>query len=173
LNTISEITRIDKRVLENSNHLDKFNVATRLSWAAGRKTTRKEDEAYCLMGIFGVNMPLLYGEGHRAFYRLQEEILDVHEDYTIFTWTEEFGDFPGHANHELRSSPGHADGILAKSPANFQQLERWSNVLQVWPYSELYPSVSEAVLSEPLLAVANCIRGVWEIEPPTLTSRGL
>jgi len=116
-------------------------------------------------------MPLLYGEGHRAFYRLQEEIMDTHEDYTIFAWTEEFGDFPGHANHPLRSSPGHADGIFARYLANFQPLERWSDVLPVWPYSELYTSISEAVLSVPHLA--NYIGGVWEIEPPTLTSRGL
>ncbi len=46
-----------------------------MKWAAYRETTRVEDKAYCLMGIFGVSMPLLYGEGDRAFIRLQEEIL--------------------------------------------------------------------------------------------------
>lgn len=57
-----------------------------MSWAAKRKTARIEDQAYCLLGLFNVNMPLLYGEGGRAFIRLQEEILKVREDYTLFTW---------------------------------------------------------------------------------------
>jgi hypothetical protein len=114
---------------------------------------------------------LLYGEGRRAFYRLQEKIMDVHEDYTIFAWTEKFGDWPGHASDELRPSPGHVDGILAKSPANFQGLGRWGHLPMWRPYSELYTSISEAALSMPRLANYN--GGVWEIEPPTLTSRGL
>jgi hypothetical protein len=58
-----------------------------MSWAAHRNTTRVEDMAYCLMGIFRVNMPLLFGEGTRAFRRLQEEILRVSEDYTLFAWS--------------------------------------------------------------------------------------
>ncbi|KAH7303352.1 heterokaryon incompatibility protein-domain-containing protein [Stachybotrys elegans] len=60
------------------------SVAMRMSWAAGRQTTRPEDMAYCLLGIFDVNMPLLYGEGDRAFTRLQEEILKESEDQSIF-----------------------------------------------------------------------------------------
>ena len=56
------------------------SIACRMSWAAKRETTRKEDEAYCLLGIFGISMPLLYGEGKRAFIRLQEEIMKGNED---------------------------------------------------------------------------------------------
>ena len=51
-------------------------VAQRMSWASDRVTTRVEDMAYCLLGIFNVNIPLLYGEGDRAFIRLQEEICE-------------------------------------------------------------------------------------------------
>jgi len=40
--------------------------------------------AYCLLGLFDVNMPLLYGEGQKAFMRLQEEILRRTDDHTIF-----------------------------------------------------------------------------------------
>ena len=59
-----------------------------MSWASWRKTTRPEDEAYCLLGIFGINMPLLYGEGNEmAFLRLQEEILRETEDQSIFAWS--------------------------------------------------------------------------------------
>jgi len=54
--------------------LSTFTVADRISWAAKRTTTRVEDNAYCLLGIFGVYMPLIYGEGRRAFTRLIEEV---------------------------------------------------------------------------------------------------
>ncbi|KAI0134574.1 heterokaryon incompatibility protein-domain-containing protein [Xylariales sp. AK1849] len=50
-------------------------IAQRMSWMANRETTREEDMAYCLLGIFDISMPLLYGEGERAFTRLQEEIM--------------------------------------------------------------------------------------------------
>jgi hypothetical protein len=55
-------------------------------WASKRRTTRKEDEAYCLMGLFGVNMPLLYGEGNKAFIRLQQEIARTTDDQSILAW---------------------------------------------------------------------------------------
>ncbi|KAH6839519.1 hypothetical protein B0I37DRAFT_408928 [Chaetomium sp. MPI-CAGE-AT-0009] len=51
-----------------------------------RKTTRQEDEAYCMMGLFDVNMPLLYGEGKKAFIRLQQEITKVTHDQSILAW---------------------------------------------------------------------------------------
>lgn len=62
------------------------SVAQKFSWAARRETTRIEDQAYCLMGIFSVNMPLLYGEGSKAFLRLQLQILDSVDDDSIFAW---------------------------------------------------------------------------------------
>ncbi|KAI0389424.1 HET-domain-containing protein [Xylariaceae sp. FL0594] len=57
-----------------------------MSWAAGRKTSRKEDMAYCLLGLLDVNMPLLYGEGTKAFRRLQEQIINSVYDHTILAW---------------------------------------------------------------------------------------
>ncbi|KAI0447192.1 HET-domain-containing protein [Xylaria telfairii] len=66
--------------------LNKVPVATKLSWASQRHTTRIEDIAYCLLGLLDVNMPLLYGEGHKAFLRLQEEFLKKHHDPTILSW---------------------------------------------------------------------------------------
>lgn len=57
-----------------------------MSWAADRKTTRVEDRAYSLMGLFGVNMPMVYGEGSKAFQRLQLEIIRVTSDHSIFAW---------------------------------------------------------------------------------------
>lgn len=62
-------------------------IAEVMIWASGRKTTRIEDKAYSLLGIFGVSMPMLYGEGTRAFSRLQEQLLSTRDDQTIFAWT--------------------------------------------------------------------------------------
>ncbi|KAK2004231.1 HET-domain-containing protein [Colletotrichum falcatum] len=62
------------------------SVAERMSWASRRRTTRLEDIAYCLLGIFGINMPLIYGEGERAFTRLQQAIIHEIDDQSIFAW---------------------------------------------------------------------------------------
>ncbi len=66
--------------------LDSMSVSTRFAWAACRNTTREEDTAYCLLGLFGVNMPLLYGEGREAFQRLQQEIVRKSTDQSIFAF---------------------------------------------------------------------------------------
>ncbi|TFK82087.1 HET-domain-containing protein, partial [Polyporus arcularius HHB13444] len=63
-----------------------FSVARRMSWASARETTRVEDRAYCLMGLFGITMPIIYGEGVRAFARLQAEILRTVYDDSVFAW---------------------------------------------------------------------------------------
>lgn len=62
------------------------SLATRMSWAAKCTTLRIEDQAYCLMGLFGINMPLLYREGQKAFVRLQLEIIKTSDDESIFAW---------------------------------------------------------------------------------------
>lgn len=64
-----------------------LSVAQKLSWASTRETTRAEDLAYCLMGLFDVHMPLLYGEGEsKAFARLQAEIARQTNDQSLFAW---------------------------------------------------------------------------------------
>jgi hypothetical protein len=72
---ISGITKIPLSVLDGTHPLLSLGIAERMHWASSRVTTRLEDLAYCLMGIFNVNMPLLYGEGEKAFIRLQKEIM--------------------------------------------------------------------------------------------------
>jgi hypothetical protein len=81
--SIAGITGIDVETLLDPSSLSSASVARKLSWAAERQTTRTEDVAYCLMGIFDVNMPLLYGEGERAFIRLQEEIIKENDDHSL------------------------------------------------------------------------------------------
>jgi len=113
---ISESTRIGANVLRdmipNIHHeLSLSSIAQRMSWAAGRQTTRKEDLAYCLLGIFGINMPLLYGEGERAFLRLQEKIIRHTDDHSIFAWRL-------NSLFTWRNSPMWSDfnGVLATTP---------------------------------------------------------
>lgn len=84
---LSRITNIEKQILKNTRSLRQVPVATRMSWAAHRSTTIEEDVAYCLIGIFDVNIPMLYGEGAtKAFIRLQEAILSSVNDLTLFAW---------------------------------------------------------------------------------------
>ncbi|MBE3049656.1 hypothetical protein IMZ48_45605 [Candidatus Bathyarchaeota archaeon] len=82
---ISKATGIDEDLFVNG-RLSQYSIAQRMSWAAQRQTKRVEDEAYCLLGIFGVTMPMLYGEGKMAFIRLQEEIMRHSDDQSIFAW---------------------------------------------------------------------------------------
>ncbi|KAF2168396.1 hypothetical protein M409DRAFT_36388, partial [Zasmidium cellare ATCC 36951] len=83
---LAEITGIHLPVLRSSGVLGKYSGAQRMSWAAHRETTRPEDRAYSLLGLFDINMPLLYGEGEKAFARLQQEIIKSSEDHSIFLW---------------------------------------------------------------------------------------
>ncbi|EOD52666.1 putative mfs monocarboxylate transporter protein [Neofusicoccum parvum UCRNP2] len=68
-----------------------------------------EDVAYCLMGLFDINMPMLYGEGEKAFIRLQEEIMRASDDESLFAWVDRDAD------------PDALYGLLAKSPAWFAE----------------------------------------------------
>lgn len=83
---ISSITGIETIILRSQFSPSSESVAKTMSWASKRNTTRLEDMAYCLMGLFDVNMPLLYGEGSKAFYRLQLEIIKSSTDQSIFAW---------------------------------------------------------------------------------------
>ena len=84
---LEKITGIEYRLLLRPVTIHDYSIARKMSWASKRTTSRKEDMAYCLLGIFDVNMPLLYGEGDKAFLRLQEEIIKVSTDHTLFAWT--------------------------------------------------------------------------------------
>ncbi|KAH8903380.1 HET-domain-containing protein, partial [Coniochaeta sp. PMI_546] len=86
---LSVITGINQDILLSQTadqDLSSICIARRMSWASKRSTTRPEDMAYCLMGLFDINMPLLYGEGDKAFQRLQEEIAKRSDDQTLFAW---------------------------------------------------------------------------------------
>ncbi|KAK0615115.1 heterokaryon incompatibility protein-domain-containing protein [Bombardia bombarda] len=82
-----------------------------------RKTTRPEDKAYCLLGIFEVSMPLIYGEGINAFRRLQEEIIRRSSDLTVFCWEED---------SRSSSAEDWEPALFAPSPAEFGIHSTWS-----------------------------------------------
>jgi hypothetical protein len=88
LEDLASITRIDGQILRGTCGVRRASIAQRMSWASGRATTRLEDRAYSLLGIFGVSMPLLYGEGPGAFQRLQEEIIRRDHETSIFCFQE-------------------------------------------------------------------------------------
>ncbi|RDI78909.1 hypothetical protein Vi05172_g11071 [Venturia inaequalis] len=111
ISDLSKITHISELVLQTG-RLEAISIAQRMSWAANRETTRTEDMAYCLLGILDVNMPLLYGEGNKAFQRLQEEVIKASSDLSIFAWQDKL--------HDSRLS--HQDvyrGLLARHPRDF------------------------------------------------------
>ena len=83
---LEEVTRIPKRILTRKEYYCNASVANRMLWASKRRTTRVEDQAYCLRGPFDVTMPIIYGEGARAFQQLQQEIMKHGFDMSLFAW---------------------------------------------------------------------------------------
>ncbi|KAI1323702.1 heterokaryon incompatibility protein-domain-containing protein [Xylariaceae sp. FL0255] len=105
---ISPTTLIHLEALHDRDTIPDFSIAQRMSWAAGRTTTRYEDIAYCLLGIFGINMSLIYGEGNNAFLRLQQKIIKKFNDHSIFAWD------------ASDSEKGRPTSVFAPNPTNFQ-----------------------------------------------------
>lgn len=78
---IQDITGIPTQALQGR-PLCQFDIKERLSWVEGRETKRQEDMAYSLLGIFGVFIPLIYGEGrNNALHRLLNAIRDAGQSF--------------------------------------------------------------------------------------------
>jgi hypothetical protein len=108
---LSNITRIDFDCLIERDTIHQKSAAQRMGWASQRETKRLEDRAYSLMGIFNINMPIIYGEGPaKAMKRLQLEILQQTPDQTLFAWGKE---------KSTNTNPVRT-GFLARSPDDFQ-----------------------------------------------------
>ena len=166
---ISGVTGIPTGVLMGTEFPVMYNVAERLSWASSRRTTRIEDDAYSLLGIFNVHMPLLYGEGRNAFQRLQEEILKNEEDYSIFAWP---------TYRDMRSG-----SLLARSPEAFSKTSadyRFSDLVNIQPRTlNIKQGVDNHVIdgskidSEIGGTRARDLLSSHFPPPPTMTSRGI
>ena len=131
---IEAVTHISTEVLTHDMPLNSVSVAERMSWASERTTTRIEDRAYSLLGIFGIHLPTIYGEGHQSFIRLQEEILRRIPDQTLFAWGRILRCSPeelyrlGNVELPRQEDPLHLDYsyLLAPSPTYFRDSADYS-----------------------------------------------
>ena len=111
-------------------------VADVMSWASFRVCTRIEDSAYSLMGLFGIPMPLLYGEGGNAFLRVQLEIISRTDDESIFVW----------------SGVDEMTGLLAPFLSNFQRSSKKTFLMTEWDAQRPpYAMTKKGLRFEPLL----------------------
>jgi hypothetical protein len=155
IDLITSVTLVPVKVLRNGYSVLGYCIATRMSWASSRITTRPEDGAYCLLGLFNAAIPILYGEGlQKAFARLQEEIMKSTFDQTLFVWR----------------GPYESSGLLARYPSDFAntpQLEVWGPDMLVPHYmtnTGLYiqlcvfnePPMSDSPLKDELFAILQC-----------------
>ena len=160
---LGERTGIPPQVLSGEKDVRVMPVCCKMAWAASRVTTRPEDLAYCLMGLFDVNMPLLYGEGaEKSFRRLQEMIVKQTDDESIFAWSA--------SSEEVEKRPFW--GLFAPSPAYFKdsseytipQFKAWRDGNPVEMTNKglrvsftLYPCPGDDSKTQ-FLAVLNCSR---------------
>lgn len=124
---VSDITGIPSSCLKGLTVAGDYSIADKMAWASRRSTTRVEDIAYCLMGLFDVYIPVLYGEGKRAFLRLQQEILVRTTDQSLLAWRPSIQD----QSLQIYPSP-----IWAESPAYFPS---WRQPNRSWPVDDFRP----------------------------------
>lgn len=158
-----KITGIPTFVLRDRNQLQRASIAQKMAWASGRVTSRLEDQAYCLLGLFDVNIPLLYGEGKKAFVRLQEEIIQSRsweaQDQSILAFESADGDLLASSPQAFRGCHGvvrteHAgDGILQLSKRGL----RLNLLGRTLPAADEKSCESDRALND-LMIVLDCTR---------------
>ena len=163
--TLAAITGIPEHILMYGLCGNRPCVAQVMSWAANRKTTRVEDKAYSLMGLLDVNMPMLYGEGKKAFHRLQLDIIRASNDQSIFAW--------------LYNTDGRQPGsVLADDPSCFRDCGR----MELMNSDEFIQYFKKDILEEELDSVEDRLgtfpitnRGIriWLLLRPDIDSRTL
>ncbi|KAI1024868.1 hypothetical protein LB504_009713 [Fusarium proliferatum] len=120
---IEDITGIPRKFLLGWVDFHQASVAQRMSWASKRMTKRDEDIAYCLLGIFNVTMPMIYGEGRKAFERLQLKIMEQTTDDSILAWGVKVQGMEFESQTGPREDNTSA-GIFATSPMDFAKCGR-------------------------------------------------
>ena len=133
---LQDITGVPQDILKEGLSSNRPCVAQIMSWAANRTTTRVEDKAYSLMGLLDVNMPMLYGEGKKAFHRLQLEIIRTSNDHSIFAW--------GYNGMKARTG-----SILADDPSFFWGCEK----MELMGQDEFIKSLRHDILEEELPSI--------------------
>ena len=169
--TLQTITQVPQAILKEGLSSSRPCVAQIMSWAANRTTTRVEDRAYSLMGLLDVNMPMLYGEGRKAFHRLQLEIIRTSNDQSIFAWgcnsavrtgsilADDPSFFSGCDKMELMSQDEFIESLKWDSPeAEHPSIEDWDRLgtfpitnrgIQIWLF--LRPRVGSDSVFQTLL----------------------
>ncbi|KAI6012985.1 hypothetical protein EDC04DRAFT_2956473, partial [Pisolithus marmoratus] len=167
---IKEIMGVPLRVLMNGLSSYRPSFAEVMSWAAERKTKLFEDEAYSLIGLLDINMPMLYGEGKKAFQRLQLEFMRMSNDQSIFAWrANNAGDTEVAERTEGGNTRvmGWTSAVLPDGPIAFR---RCRDVIQMEPKA-FYRSLSREWESD---ANALAADGECEALPAfTVTNRGI
>ncbi|KAF8845519.1 HET-domain-containing protein [Paxillus ammoniavirescens] len=126
---IGLITGIPEGVLSDGDTTS-FSIARKMSWASQRTTTKKEDRAYSLMGVFEITMPIIYGGGENMFVKFQREIMKRSVDQSIFAWAVE------------SASPTATTGLLTSSPAYFNEVDKI-------PYNVFVDKFSDLIKPDP------------------------
>ncbi|KAH8900164.1 HET-domain-containing protein [Thozetella sp. PMI_491] len=132
---IADITGVDVELLQMKRSVGSYSIAQRMSWAAGRRSTRLEDESYCLIGLFS-----------RAFKRLQLEIMKETYDLTLLAW--------GSVDSTMTMT-----GVLALSPEAFNGCNdiTWSQEASMRSNVAGEPKVSHDVIGSSLKMDAHTI----------------
>lgn len=115
---IAQITNIDVSYLTGKRDFRDACIAVKMSWMANRKTTEEEDRAYSMLGIFDVSMDVIYGEGNKAFTRLEKQLLATCVDESLFAWTSPSAGLPDHRGRRIGLDKDEW-GVLAPSPECF------------------------------------------------------
>ena len=144
--TLEDITGVPQHILKDGLHRKRPCVAQIISWAAKRTTTRVGDKAYSLMGLLGVNMPMLYGEGKTVFHHLQLEIIHTSNDQSIFAW--------GHNKTLL-----HTGSVLASDLSCFEGCSH----LELLDYKKFIKSLDECFPGKELPLIREDRFGVFPI----------
>ncbi|KAK3681095.1 hypothetical protein B0T22DRAFT_485657 [Podospora appendiculata] len=156
VDAVSRVTDIDPGILSGSLALSTVSMAQKMYWASKRVMTRPEDEAYCLIGLFDINIPLIYGEGRRAVRRLQEIMSKYPYDQSILAWME--------LSVFLFTMSTSDDG------SGIQRLNTccYGQYLQPWPPADVAPSY---LSKDVAVAILDCQLGPMPGTDPTLLLR--
>jgi hypothetical protein len=173
---LATVTGIPDDVLITT-QLSSVSVAQKMSWVSQPKNNT-QDMAYCLLEIFDVNMPLLYGEGEKAFSRLQEHIAASSTDHSLLAWSLHSGS-SDISDKNLRSYRS----VFARSPADFRKCGQMRNELIVLPNTwtqtnrgfhatlptipaikaeKAFGAISESIGEDDYLVILNCVLPVQE-----------
>ncbi|KAF4945617.1 hypothetical protein FGADI_11798 [Fusarium gaditjirri] len=169
--SITEITgipwaRLLKGRLSKSHPLRRYSIAQRMSWASRRSTTRIEDQAYSLLGLFDISMPLVYGEGYEAFTRLLGEIIHKYADQSFFASQLHYVDFLPRSPIEFRDS----QSVLVSSSPQLQRHYKPADYSYSFHLTNTGLQISLPIVPTVVPHFVFGVLDCWDIETASTTS---